>query len=55
MQRRTAGVLGSLKQVGYLVLHDLAKQGVELSGEQQTKTALTYFSRGLNVKATADA
>jgi hypothetical protein len=34
---------------------DGAKQGVDLSGEQQTKTALTYFSRGLKVKATADA
>jgi hypothetical protein len=35
--------------------HASAKQGVDLSGEQQTKTALTYFSRGLKVKATADA
>jgi hypothetical protein len=34
---------------------DGAKQGVDLSGEQQAKTALTYFSRGLKVKATADA
>lgn len=35
----------------------LATQGVDLSGEQQTKTktALTYFSRGLKVTATADA
>jgi hypothetical protein len=33
----------------------LAKQGVDLSGEQQTKTrtALSFFSR--NLKATADA
>jgi hypothetical protein len=35
----------------------LAKRGVDLSGEQhtKTKTALEFFSRNLNAKATADA
>jgi hypothetical protein len=42
---------------GYVCSAFLATQGVDLSGEQQTKTktALTYFSRGLKVTATADA